>query len=177
MTWIPKSSPQDPLIRGEWVVAGGWLWWKWTFLLGWEEWIPGWCMVEEFMEIGFNGHPPSMPAFHRAHWEYYATLHERLVGPAPACDFNELWELIHAHRGYLMNRPDNAWYYNTIPTYTGTASFVRNQDSFLAMFFVFCKGSHCFVNISHTFGFFKPTRTARFLWRLKRFVIFGKPQL
>ena len=89
------------------------------------------------MEIGFNGHPPSMPAFHRAHWEYYATLHERLVGPAPAYDFNELWELIHAHRGYMMNRPDNGWYYNTIPTYTGTASFVRNQDSFLAMFFLF----------------------------------------
>lgn len=122
MPLLPKASHADPIISGHFVASQGWIWWVWTFLHGWQEWVPAWLMCGYFTGIGLDDAWQSFGDQNRAQVMMFRALHEHLLGfPAPEIDSPELYHLIYGHNGqlqWMMRANHSEWYYDTISEYS-----------------------------------------------------------
>lgn len=78
---MPYMDWNDPVISGGWVSNGCWVWWKWTYLSGWEEWVPCYPMLCTFFPGSGLGSELEERTWATHKMNLVKFLHEGTVGP------------------------------------------------------------------------------------------------
>ena len=115
---IPASLADDPIVGGGFVNYNGKLWWVWYFQKGWQEFLPGWMMCVDLIDVGFRNTHASIPQQYRVLEPMYCNLSNSICGTNYKPDSPECFFI--RDEDYKFQRDHgtrNDWYYDTMPPY------------------------------------------------------------